>query len=258
MVSSGRTMPNARVEIERVSSPFNEVVARLVGERVDLDVEGATFATWHPTQLLSGYSWDALAAGCLLRAAGPPKSVLLLGLGGGTMLRQLRALLPDARFVAVEIDAEIVRLARRHMELDEIGVEVIVGDAYAYLDSCGERFDVVIDDLFLTGAMDVERSAVPEGHVLKRTRAVTARGGIVLANLITDAGHLHVRRAARAAFKKSFRQVRVVVPPRGLNEVLVGGTEVAPPSFARRRVDAFTDPEDQRLWGLLTFRTLQL
>ncbi|MFZ9889747.1 MAG: hypothetical protein ACO3JL_19805, partial [Myxococcota bacterium] len=87
MTDVARTMPRLRKEIERVSSPFNQLVARQVGERIDLDVEGATFATWHPRHLLTGYSWDALCAASLLRPAGPPRRVLLLGLGGGTVLR---------------------------------------------------------------------------------------------------------------------------------------------------------------------------
>jgi spermidine synthase len=237
---------------------FNTVVANRVGERVDLDVEGATFATWHPRLLLSGYSWDALAAASVLRPAGPPESVLLLGLGGGTMLRQLRRLCPDTRFVAVEIDAAIVKLARDHMDLDAIGAEVIVADAYAWLDHATEQFDVVIDDLFLTGDLDVLRSAVLEGHVLDRVRARVAKDGILVANLITDHGHLEVRRRMRAAFKETFDQVRVVAPPRGLNEVLVGGDAVAPPAVARKYGSTFDEPEDVRLWKRLSFKALKL
>ena len=95
------------VELESITTPFNSVAARKIGERVDLEVEGATFATWHPKLVMTGYSWDALAVAALLRGDGPPTSILTLGLGGGTVTRQLRMLLPDVRLVGVEIDGAI-------------------------------------------------------------------------------------------------------------------------------------------------------
>lgn len=256
MSNAARTMPRLREEIERVSTPYNEIIARRIGERVDLDVEGATFATWHPRHLLTGYSWDALTAACLLRDAGPPRSVLLLGLGGGTMLRQLRALVPEARAVAVEIDAGVVELARKYMELDTLGAEVVIDDAYAFIERCRERFDVVIDDLFLTGPDDVERAGVPEGYVLERMCALLEPGGVFAANLITDHGHRKVRRAARQAFLERFGIVRSVKPPRGLNEVLVGAEALAAPRDVRAYAERFREPRDRERWEQLRFERL--
>ncbi len=204
------------------------------GERIDLDVQGATYATWHPRQVMTGYSWDALSVACLLRHDGPPRSVLILGLGGGTVARQLRRFAPRVRIVGVEIDPGVVEAARRHLHLGDTDVEVHVMDAYDYLapgSAAGgdQRFDVVIDDLFLSGATDVVRARVPDGDTLALVRSRVADGGVVVANLITDTGeHSTVRAAARAGFRKAFAQTRVVTPPRGLNEILVGGDRVRP------------------------------
>lgn len=257
MPTAARTMPRLREEIERVVTPYNDIVARRVGERVDLDVEGATFATWHPRHLLTGYSWDALTAACLLHEGGPPKRVLLLGLGGGTMLRQLKALVPELVAVAVEIDALVVDLARKHMELDKLGAEIVIDDAYAFIERSSERFDVVVDDLFLTGTHDVERSAIPEGHVLERMCALLEPGGAFAANLITDSGHRKVRRAARQAFLQTFAEVRSVKPPRGLNEVLVGARALAPPKQVKALSASFQQPKDRDRWLQLRYTSLQ-
>lgn len=234
------------VPVTSLTTAFNNVEVRRTGERVDLEVEGATFATWHPTHVFTGYSWDALAAGALLRPGGPPASVLLLGLGGGTVTRQLRALLPNVRLVGVEIDAGVIDLARRYMGLDEQQVEVHVEDAYAFLARMHERFDVVLDDLFLTGPDDVVRSRVPQGETLALLRARVAPGGLFVANLITDAGeHKSVRLASRKAFADAFPVSRVVTPPRGLNEILVGGDEVLPRSSLAAFVPKLADPYDR-------------
>ena len=240
---------------ERVT-PFNTMAVVQVGDRIDLDVEGATYATWHPTRLLTGYSWDALSMACLLRSAGPPRSILMLGLGGGTVARQLRRFLPEVRLVGVEIDAGVVDVARRHLHLDDSAVEVHVDDAYAWLARSDERFDVVIDDLFLTGATDVVRSRVPEGDTLALVRRRVAPGGLVVANLITDSGeHATVRKQTRAAFRDAFRVARVVKPPRGLNEILVAGDEVAT-SRALQLYAPFVDSDDRKLFDAVEIAAL--
>ena len=60
------------------------------GQEVDFRVAGATHATWHRDRFLTGMAWDAITAGVLLRGAGPAGSLLMMGLGGGTALRQIR------------------------------------------------------------------------------------------------------------------------------------------------------------------------
>lgn len=244
-------------DVETIESPFNTVTVRRRGRWVDLDVEGATYASYHPDRLLTGYSWDALAAGALLGAPEGPRSVLLLGLGGGTCLRQLRAASPHVALTAVEIDPAVVKLARRYMDLDAIEVEVVTEDAYAYLKRCRARFDVVIDDLFLTGAEDVYRSGIPEGEGLETLARRCRPGGVVVANLITDVGHAAVRRRTRAAFKARFASVRTVKPPRGLNEVIVGGPSVLSKSALTGYAGAFPDAEDKKLWRRLSVRKLK-
>lgn len=214
--------------VESVKTPWNTMTVVRTGQRMDLDVEGATYATWHPRHVMTGYSWDALSIACLLRHASTPKSVLILGLGGGTVARQLKVFVPDVRIVGVEIDAGVVDAARRHLHLDE-SVEVHVGDAYDFLQNGGEQFDAVIDDLFLTGDTDVVRSRVPDGDTLKLVRSRVKAGGVVVANLITDKGdHADVRKKARAGFRAAFPKAKVVTPPQGLNEILVGGDDVRP------------------------------
>jgi precorrin-6B methylase 2 len=236
----------SRVDLETVTTPFNTVRVRRTGERVDLEVEGATFATWHPRHLLTGYSWDALTCGSLLRSDGPPASVLVLGLGGGTVTRQLRAALPTARLVGVEIDAGVVDLARRYMELDAQAVDVRVEDAYRFLAETSERFDAIVDDLFLTGPTDVVRSRVPAGETLDLLTSRLRDGGVLVANVITDLGeHRVVRQATRTAFLGRFAEVRVVAPPRGLNEIVVGGDRVLPRSSLDAWVPRFPDRHDR-------------
>jgi predicted membrane-bound spermidine synthase len=82
-------------------------------------------------------------------ATQPPRAprVLLLGLGAGTSARGLLETYPGARVVGVELDPEVVRLARAHFALPA-EVEVHVGDARAFLARDTRRYDAIIVDAF--------------------------------------------------------------------------------------------------------------
>lgn len=102
--------------------------------------------------------WDLLAATVLLLppALARPR-VLLLGLGGGSVLRLIRALVPTAELHAVELSAEVVEVARRDFALDALRARVHVDDAARFLTRASNRgrYDLVIDDVYAgkVGAM---------------------------------------------------------------------------------------------------------
>ncbi len=220
-------------------------------------VAGATHAWWHRDRFLTGLAWDNLAAGALLRPDGPPASVLMLGLAGGTALRILRHLLPDARFTAVEIDPAIIQLARDHMALDGIGAEIIVGDAYEWAATSRRRFDVVIDDCYLTGEEDVFRPQTRAGWGVDLLADRLRPGGLLLTNLITGSGHRRMQSRTRAAFKRRFESVRSVTTPASMNETLVGGDAVRSGGALDAWTDAFSAAQDRDYWERIEVRKLR-
>jgi spermidine synthase len=245
--------------LEAVATTYNTVAVVCAGDRINMDVEGATFATWHPRFLMTGYSWDALAAACLLRAEGPPRSVLMLGVAGGTTARQLRALVPEAAITGVDIDAEVVNLARRHMGLDELRIEIVIADADRFLSKTERRFDAILDDLFLSGPTDVTRARDPIGRRLEMVQERLTPGGIIATNLITDGvgPHQELRRHVRRAFHEAFPRVRVVEPLYGLNEILVGSERSLPGSALRRFAKRLGESHDQTLFNGIRVRLLR-
>lgn len=246
--------PRHETLLEASRTPFNTVRVTRTGRRVDMDVAGATFATWHPTYLLTGYSWDAVTAGCLLHPTGAPQSLLMLGLAGGTVARQLRHLLPEAAMTAVEIDPGLVKLARKHMHLDELELEIAIADAYDHVARSDRAYDAVIDDIYLTGPEDVERPKAVKGRTLDRLREVTRTDGVLVANMITDGPHRRHFEAAREAFAAIFPQVAEIEAPRGYNTILVGGRSLQDPLRLADYTDAFSTRRDRTLWRRLCER----
>lgn len=80
----------------------------------------------------------------------PPKNVLLLGLGGGSVVHILRKEFGlHAPITAVEIDPTMIHLARTEFQLDSYSyLKLIQGDAIVQVHAIRERFDLVVVDLF--------------------------------------------------------------------------------------------------------------
>jgi spermidine synthase len=122
----------------------------------------------------------------VLLAARRRRRVLMLGLGAGSVARVLRVLDPGARIVGVELDRDVVRLARRHFGLDALDVEVVVDDVFHYLRQTRQRFDLIIEDVFVGRLRTVHKPTglLDFGYPLMARRL--APGGLVVANSIHE------------------------------------------------------------------------
>jgi spermidine synthase len=219
-------------------------------------VAGALHATYHRKRFLTGLAWDLIAASALLRKDGPPQSILMLGLAGGTAYRVLRHLLPECHLTAIDIDAEIIELARDHMDLDELGIEVVTADAYAWLKKNKRKFDIVFDDIYLAGKTDVFRPRVWNPELMVHLRRAVAPGGLLAVNLVTGAGHRTMQSQTRRILCGEFPRVRSLRTAEGMNEVLVAGEAVATGRQLESYCDSFRDWRDRMYWNRIDVRRI--
>ncbi len=219
-------------------------------------VAGAIHARFHQTRFLTGLAWDLIAAAALLRKQGPPRSVLMLGLAGGTACRILRHLLPNCQLTAIDIDSEIIDLARQHMALDDLGIEVVIGDAYSWLAKNRRKFDIVFDDIYLAGKTDVFRPQAWDSSLLDHLRRAMAPGGLLAVNLVTGAGHRKMQSLTRQILCESFPQVRSLTTQDGMNEVLVAGDSVATGRQLESYASSFADWRDRMYWNRVKARRI--
>ena len=219
-------------------------------------VAGAIHALYHRDRFLTGLAWDLIAAAALLSKGGPPRSILMLGLAGGTAYRVLRHLLPDCKLTAIDIDPEIVDLARKHMDLESLGIEVIIGDAYAWLEKNKRKFDVVFDDIYLAGKTDVFRPQAWNPALMVHLRNAIVPGGLLAVNLVTGPGHRTMQSLTRKILSDGFPVVRSLRTPEGMNEVLVAGEAVATGRQLEPYSEFFKDWRDRMYWGRVDVRRI--
>jgi SAM-dependent methyltransferase len=204
-------------EVGRRAQPGARVRLVVRGKRLELRVDGTYASAWTPGEIATRSVWDALAASVLAQPPERRRSVLLLGLGAGSAARIVRALAPDARIVGVELDADVVSAARRWFELDALRVEVVIGDAREVVAKSSDRFDIVMEDVFIGREATLRK---PEGFplpVLDHAKRLLAPGGVVASNTI-DEGPA-VRRALAARFP---RVVEIAVAEHD-NRIYIGG-----------------------------------
>ena len=219
-------------------------------------VAGAIHALFHQNRYLTGLAWDLIAAAALLRKDGPPRSILMLGLAGGTAYRVLRHLLPDCKLTAIDIDPEIVDLARKHMDLESLGIEVIIGDAYVWLEKNKRKFDVVFDDIYLAGKTDVFRPQAWNPELMVHLRKAMAPSGLLAVNLVTGAGHRTMQSLTRKILSDAFPVVRSLRTSEGMNEVLVAGEAVATGRQLEPYSEVFKDWRDRMYWDRVDVRRI--
>lgn len=240
-----------------VETRFQKVTVWKSGLATEFRVAGAIHAQMHRKRFLTGLAWDLLAAAALLWGNGKPRSILMLGVAGGTALRTLRHLLPEAELTGVDLDGELIRLAEEEMSLSEAGARIEIADAYEWMRQNRRKFDVIIDDLYLAGEEDVFRAAECDGGWLSLVQKSLAPGGILALNLVTGSGHRAKQSATRKRLAAIFPTVRSLTTADCQNEVLAAGEVLATPARLVDFTQYFHDWRDRMYWKRLKIRKLK-
>lgn len=137
-----------------------------------------------------------------------PLSAVHIGGGGFTLPRYLAATRPGSRSVVLEVDDEIVALARRRLGLRTgPALRVLVGDARVLLRRQPDgAHDVVIGDAFSSLAVPWHLTT---REFLEDVRRVLDPRGVYALNLI-DRGPLRLARAQVATLRRVFAHVALV------------------------------------------------
>ena len=148
-LAPGSAAPRPGVLEER-ESPYQHVRVeeRAGGERLLLFDEGfGVQSAWTPGNRLFGTFYDAFL---LLDAArdGGIRTLLDLGLAGGTTVHGLRTQRPHVAITGVELDPVVLEVARRHFALDGENLTAVEADARVFLGRAGPRYDAIVVDVF--------------------------------------------------------------------------------------------------------------
>lgn len=101
-----------------------------------------------------------MLAGLLWRSKNDwPRQILIIGLGAGSLVRFLHRYLPQAKLTVVEINPEVVAVARFMFKLPPEGprLRILIDDGYDFIQKTEKSWDTILvdgfDDLALPGEL---------------------------------------------------------------------------------------------------------
>ena len=174
------------------ASPFQDVVVTETSEGVRTLRFGADGAVQsraligHPDRLLVPYVRSAMAG---LAFVPSPERVLVVGLGGGSIVNFIALNYPEAQIDAVEIDPVVVEVARDWFEVTPSAqVRLLVDDGRRFIEQVAlevsellaEPYDVIFLDAF--GSSSIPEALTTQEFLVAVRGAVSAEG-VVIANV---------------------------------------------------------------------------
>ena len=205
----GDTNANGTLTRE-VKSEFSHIRVRENGsvrsmlfvEPDGLEVRQSAIDLKRPGELALSYT-RAMFASLLFKH--PQERVLVVGLGGGSMVRFLNHHFPDTRVDAVEIDPAVVTIAEEVFGTRESpGTKIFTEDAFKFLARDQGKYDAIYMDAFLEPGEDTDARGIPKRlktiEFLKGLRRHLGEGGVVAFNLAEHPGLKRDFEAIAAAF----------------------------------------------------------
>ncbi len=110
------------------------------------------------------------------------RSVLFIGLGGGSAPKRMWRDFPALQLHAVEIDPEVVRVARRWFHLpQDRRLGVTAEDGRRFLQTHAQRWDMIVIDAYFSDSIPFHLSTA---QFFELVRSRLTPGGVVVANVI--------------------------------------------------------------------------
>ena len=144
-----------------------------------------------------------MAAGLIFRP--DASACLLVGLGGGALVRFLNHYFPEIALDVVEIDPAVVSVSREFFgTAPGPRTRIFVEDGFQYLHRVPERYDLILMNAHLHPGAGTDRVGMPlhlqEVNFLRGLHERLRPGGIVMFNMITSADSTDYIGNIRAAF----------------------------------------------------------
>lgn len=225
---------------------------RSAGRTRRLYTNGVFHSQYNPAAPVTGGVWDLLT----LAAFADPASMrraLVLGVGGGAVVRQLRRFL-DLEVTGVELDPVHLDVARRHFG---VGPEVRLEQAEAgrWLDGYdGPPFDLVVDDLFSHEGGEPRRAVTADAGWLHRLARRLAPHGVLAVNFISRREFRACGWHADARLRRRFPAGWTLTTPLHENVVAVFLPRPLPAEVLRRHLEAVPELDPRRRTTRLRYR----
>jgi len=168
-----------------------------------------------PDHLELPYTRVALAG---LALAEESRRFLVVGLGGGTLPMFLRKYYPNAVIDAVDIDPEVVAVAKKYFGFrEDPHMRARVSDGRRFIENTHQPYDVIFLDAFGTDSVPAHMTTQ---EFLRSVRRAVTPGGVVIGN-VWHRGANRLYDAMVRTYREVFDELFILGAPGSGNRILL-------------------------------------
>jgi predicted membrane-bound spermidine synthase len=206
-------------------SAYNYIQVVKVGNQIQLILnEGVGIhSIYDPNNILTGGEWDYYLDAPYFN--NPPftqqqvRSVCIIGLGAGTIARELTAAYGPIPIDGVELDGEIIKLGQEYFAMNEPNLNVINQDGRDYLANTGKKYDEIAIDAYQQPYVPFQLTT-KEFFQLVRTHLTPT--GVVAINAGRTNTDNRLVEALAQTMRSVFPNVYIINPALYDNSIIIG------------------------------------
>jgi hypothetical protein len=158
---------------------------RRAGNSVRLYRNGVFHSQFNPRNPVSATPWSLLLLPAYFRPAEAIRRALVLGVGGGAVIRLLRQCVQPEEIIGVELDPVHISVARRFFRVTPDVADMVQADATSWLRAYkGPKFDLIIDDLYGESEGEPLRAVESDTGWLSTLTTNLSREGVLVMNFV--------------------------------------------------------------------------
>ncbi len=155
---------------------------REAGRTRRLYTNGVFHSQYNPAQPVGGSVWDLLMLPAFFFPPAAVRRVLVLGVGGGAVIKQLQHFLTPEQILGIELNPIHLHVAEHYFDVSGGGIKLVQDDAVKWVRDRREgSFDLIIDDLFGEDEGEPVRAvAADAGWFNALLRCLSPQGALVM------------------------------------------------------------------------------
>ncbi len=226
---------------------------RGAGNTVRLYTNGVFHSQFNPDKPLCGGIWDLLILPALMYHPHSFKRILVLGVGGGTVIHQIRRYLMPDEVIGIELNPVHLGVARRHFGVSPTLATLVESDAVEWMAHyTGDKFDLIIEDLFGGDEGGAVRAITGNNRWFKQLTQHLSPHGLLVMNFLSHQD-LMTTAGAMTPERFGFKQIYRLSRPQFVNVIGAFCRSLSSSTQLRRRLEKTTGLNaflklDYRIW----------
>ena len=210
---------------------------RSAGNSVRLYRNGVLHTQYNPSHPIGGHLWDLLLIPAFFYTPLAIRRVLVLGVGGGAVIRLLNRFVRPEEIIGVELNTTHIQIARRFFGIGQRQATLVHADAVEWVRNYrGPTFDLIVDDIFGEEAGEPERAVIADSDWFDRLHSRLSSRGILVMNFATRTELKSCAYFHDSDIHKRFRSAFRLIKPQYENTIAAFLTESSTSRHLRRNL----------------------